>query len=168
MISDGDAGLITAAAANAGNWGIRLMGKAMDFTVGKIQNKVSKWDLSLNVDSFGATPLTNAQAATVGTGTTNQIAELEWFLSGNMGELFRMGEPNIFTATKMVVDGVTYDMIAVQYEEGRKDSLGYVNSPQVLTLAIPNTTPDWATGPENITDVLEVLVYGAVNGKLEL
>ena len=61
---------------------------------------------------------------------------------------------------------MSYDVIDIEFEDGRTDSLGYVNSPKKVTLAIPNATPDWATTgfADDVTDVLEVLVFGATTG----
>jgi len=74
-----------------------------------------------------------------------------------------MGEPNIFGYTSMASD-ITYRTITIEFQDGRTDSMGYVNTPKVVTLAIPSATvPNYAvTGTaDDITDVLEVLLYGA-------
>lgn len=157
---------ITAADAAAANFGIKLTGLEQPFTVGKVHYKKVRWSTTLSTDSFGATTLTNSTSASEGVGQYEQIASLEWFINGNNGEFFRMGEPNIFNYTSMVSD-ITYRTITIEFQDGRTDSMGYVNTPKVVTLAIPSATvPDYAvTGTaDDITDVLEVLLYGATTG----
>jgi len=159
---------ITAAQAAAGTWGLKLTGVAQPFSKGKLKYKKVRWTTSLSTDGFGATAITKSATASEGIGTYEQIAELEWFVSGNNGEIFRMGEPNIYAQTSLVAN-TGYDLIDVEFEDGRKDSLGYVNTPKRVTLAVPSTTPDWATSlADDITDVLEVLLYGAVGGELAI
>jgi len=163
-VTDANASFITAANAALGNWGIKMTGVAQSFVVGKKHYYKMRWTTSLDASSFGTTVITNSVSANEGAGVYEQIAELEWFVNGNNSEFFRMGEPNIFPLTSMVANE-PYDLISIEFEDGRKDSLGYVNSPKVVTLAIPNATPDWATSLTNeITDVLEVLVFGATTG----
>jgi len=159
---------VTAAQAAAGTWGLKLTGVAQPFSKGKLKYKKVRWTTSLSTDGFGATAITKSATASEGIGTYEQIAELEWFVSGNNGEIFRMGEPNIYAQTSLVAN-TGYDLIDVEFEDGRKDSLGYVNTPKRVTLAVPSTTPDWATSlADDITDVLEVLLYGAVGGELAI
>lgn len=165
-VADASVGFITAANAALGNWGIKMTGIEQPFTVGKIHYKKVRWNVTLSTDSFGATTLTNTTSASEGVGQYEQIASLEWFINGNNGEFFRMGEPNIFGYTSMASD-ITYRTITIEFQDGRTDSMGYVNTPKVVTLAIPSATvPDYAvTGTaDDITDVLEVLLYGATTG----
>lgn len=157
---------ITGALAAVANFGIKMTGIEQPFTVGKIHYKKVRWNVTLSTDSFGATTLTNSTSASEGVGQYEQIASLEWFINGNNGEFFRMGEPNIFGYTSMASD-ITYRTITIEFQDGRTDSMGYVNTPKVVTLAIPSATvPDYAvTGTaDDITDVLEVLLYGATTG----
>ena len=164
-VADASVGFITAANAALGNWGIKMTGVAQPFVVGKKHYYKMRWTTTLDSASFGATVITNSVSSNEGTGVYEQIAELEWFVNGNNSEFFRMGEPNIFPLNSMVANE-PYDVIDIEFEDGRTDSLGYVNSPKKVTLAIPNATPDWATTgfADDVTDVLEVLVFGATTG----
>ena len=169
-IAIGSTEYITAALVAAGDMGIKMTGIAQPFTVGKVHYKKVRWTLGLSADSFGATTVTHSVIPTEGAGQYEQIASLEWFITGNNGEFFRMGEPNIFPFTSMV-SNITYRTITVDFQDGRTDSLGYVNTPKVVTLAIPSATvPDYAIAgtADDITDVLEVLLYGAAGGELAM
>lgn len=156
--------VLTAAEGAAANWGIELAGQDLDWKLGKINDRLVKWDLKLDSDAFGATTLTNSAVATLGTGTYNQVADLEWWAMGNNGEAFRKGEPNIYSYTPMAASGSTYDIITIEMEKGRNDSLGYVNSPQVIHLAIPTggTAGGWtlSTVSNATPDVIEDLLDG--------
>lgn len=156
---------ITAALGAAGNWGVSLTGLTLDFTVGKINDKQASWKLSLDSDSFGATNLVNSASADPGTGTYRQVAELEYFANGNNGEAFRNEGRNNFPFTGNADSNETYDVIEIELERGRTDSLGYVNSPQVVSLFIDSgkdTSGHYslAATTDDITDMLEDLLDG--------
>jgi len=155
---------ITAVLAAAADFGVRITGIAQPFSVGKLHVGANSWKLTLK--DFGTSTVTSLASANVGTGTENQVSELEWFCQGNEGDYFRMGEPYIISP-RSDVSG-TYDLIHIATSELTRNSIvsGPVN--MQMTLAIPSTTPDYAaTGTANdITDVLEVLIYGATNGNL--
>lgn len=168
-IADASVGFITAANAAAGNWGIKMTGVELGFTVGKLSYRKMRWVTTLNTDAFGATPITKSATATLGSGVYEQIAELEWFVNGNNGEFLRMGEPNLFSRVSLVADE-PYDLITINFYDERVDTLNHVTSPKVVTLAIPNATPGYAVSgtTDDITDVLEVLLYGAAGGELAI
>lgn len=147
-------------------WGIKLTGLSLAFNVGKFHNAKSSWDTTL--DGFGVTPFNRTQFATFGVGTERSVKELEWFAKGFEGEYFRMGEPNLFAQTYQA-SGI-YDLITLEVQELWKESMttGPIN--QTYILAIPQTTPNYAvTGTaDDITDVLEVLCFGSVNGNFTI
>lgn len=155
---------ITIAEAAAANWGVCLTGQDLDFKLGKINDKIMKWNLSLDADAFGVTTLTHSAVAALGTGTYRQVAQLEWFLNGNNGELYRKGEPNVFGYTQMAGASTTYDIITIELSKGRTDSLVATNNPQVIYIAIPSTTggDEWYANAstDDTTDVLEDLLDG--------
>jgi len=84
----------TAANVAAGNVGIKIEGVPQPFVVGKVVYELIDWRISL-VDC-GDSEVTYAQAATQGVGVGKRVAELEWFATGNFGEHYRVGEPNLF------------------------------------------------------------------------
>jgi len=161
-------GLTVSSATPAGTeaWGLRLTGVQLPFTVGKFHNAKSSWDLTLQ--GFGTTTYAHVQGPSFGNGTERQVKELEWFAKGFEGEYFRMGEPNVFTQTYQASG--TYDLITLETEELYMDSITTGPIRQTIILAIPSTTPNYAvTGTaDDITDVLEVLVFGSVNGNFTI
>ena len=165
VIVNAAAELIPSASGLAAEWGVSLAGLDLIFVNGKIEDTQAVWDVSLDADSFGVTPLVNSVRATPGTGTYKQVAELEWFANGNNGEAFRNEARNNFPFTGNALAAETYDVIEIALERGRKDSLGYVNSPQVISLFIDSgkdTSGHYALAAttDDITDSLEDLLAG--------
>jgi hypothetical protein len=165
--------VIPAATAATANFGIKLVGQPLDFQVGKIQYKKSMWTSVQK--GFGSTPFLQAAGGTVGSGTYEQVAELEWFTQGNEGEIYRMGEPAIHSATirrdaDPNVAGGGYALINIEFESVHVVGFQPEHAPKLITLAIPATTPAYADAatPDDITDVLEVLAFGSTNGSLAL
>jgi len=173
-VEDESAELILSAAAVAAEFGIKMTGVPADFKLGKIKEKIVRWEIGLDTsEGFGVTPITLAQAASRGTGTVNQVAEIEWFMFGNEGERYRMGEPNIFdprSLTDASVAGGGYDLITIQYVDDSVVGFQANVSKKQILLATPATAPNYAvTGTsDDITDVLEVLVFGSAGGQLAL
>jgi len=157
---------ITEAQADAADAGVRLTGFTPNFVVGKFRHRVYRWVNTLK--DFGTTTVSELQTANLGTGSENQIAELEWFTQGNEGDFVRMGEPTIFPARRDA--NTNYDLLHISTEQIATTSVVSGPIKMEMTLAIPVATPDYADGgtADDITDVLEVLIFGAVNGNLTL
>jgi hypothetical protein len=156
---------IAKATGDAANWGVSLTGQTLAFTVGKINDKQVRWDLQLDSESFTTTTLLNSASPNPGTGTYRQVAELEYFCNGNNGEIYRNEGRNNFPFTGNAESAETYDVIEIELERGRTDSLGYVNSPQVISLFIDSgkdTSGHYALAAttDDITDMLEDLLDG--------
>ena len=157
----GDATVITAALGAAGDWGVALTGAALGFVTGKENYEVARWESQM-VDFGNTTDNRGTTAATPGSGVINQMKQLEWFVRGNDGETGRESFSTTHSPVQVVSDAVTgggYDMIRLTFDN--KDNVGFQvnNSPGVLTLISPATTPNYAlnaTG-DDITDVLETL-----------
>ncbi|MFT7118792.1 MAG: hypothetical protein ACI9LF_001174 [Flavobacteriales bacterium] len=163
---------ITNAAALAAEWGIKLTGRALDYKLGKIKYKVSRFETQVDTtEGFNLTPITATVKATPGTGTVEQIQELEWFTQGHEGEFFRMGEPNIFDSRKDGTSAAGYDLIDIMFANNEVLGLGsLVSSSKHVTIATPETTPNYALNAttDDITDVLEVLCAGSADASLSL
>ena len=165
VVAVGDADVITAANAAAAAVGIVVEGVALDWSLGKIDYRKADWELTLQ--DCGTTAVTNLAVAYAGSGEYEQIAEKEWFTKGNLGETFRMGEPNIFAADLDVVD-TNYDLLTFAFK-GKEDSgLTKRDTRKVYSLAIDNTTPVFAQPSGNgLTLVLEA-VLGLTTNSLNL
>lgn len=153
-------------AASAGDWGIKLLGVALPFTTGKIHYDKARWKTT--IENFGVTTITNSQGASTGSGYEQEVKELEFFLQGNEGDFYRVGEPNIYPRRTLVSGN--YDIIHLEYEEAYTGSMVMGPIKKVFTLAIPQTAPNYAIAAtaDDITDVLEVLVFGTANGNLSI
>ena len=163
-IVDSSLKVIVAASAATVACGIKLTGLTMDWTNGKITNKLSRWALSLDADSFGATTVTNSTTPSFGTGSYRQVAELEWFANGNNGDIYRNEAKNSFDFTPMSSSAETYDCIEIELDKGRSGIIATSN-PQVITLFIDSgkdTSGHYALAAttDDITDMLEDLLAG--------
>lgn len=125
-------------------------------------------------EEFGSTVVGNSASASEGTGTYEQVAELENFLQGFRGEQYEMGEPNLFDSSALrlatsTVTGGGYDLITFEHSNTHTNFQNNVAKKEVI-LAVPATAPNFAvTGAsDDITDILEVLAFGSANGNLAM
>lgn len=157
--------VIVAATAATADCGIVLTGLDATHVVGKLHNDLQPTDFQVTLEGFGVTPQVST-AANPGTGTEKQVKELEFFAQGNEGDIYRMGEPNVF-AQRAEASG-NYDLLHIVVQENYTGSI--VSGPihKQYTLALPETAPNYAvTGTaDDITDVLEVLAFGSATGAL--
>tara|TARA_R110000824_G_C15136812_1_gene669595 strand:+ start:30 stop:1295 length:1266 start_codon:yes stop_codon:yes gene_type:complete len=82
----------TAATVEAGNMGIRIMGKPQKFSVGLHTDTMVTFDVAL--DGWGDTTALATTASSKGVGHAREVAELEWFAHGAVGAPYRQGVPN--------------------------------------------------------------------------
>ena len=83
----------TAATVEAGNMGIRIMGKPQKWSVGLHKDTVVAFDVTL--DGWGDTTAVADTALAKGSGYYREVAELEWFGVGASGAPYRHGSvPN--------------------------------------------------------------------------
>lgn len=163
---------ITAAQMTTANCGIKMVGQALSFKAGKFNDEVAQWDTQL-VGFEDTTQTFKSTAATRGTGTVNQLKQMEWFFQGNEGETFRENFSTTFAArtnADSAVAGGGYNLITLQFETKNVVAFEQPVSPQSIVLALPATAPNYAvTGTaDDITDVLEVLAFGSANGDLAI
>lgn len=163
---------ITAAQMATANCGIKLLGQALSFTTGKFNDEVAMWETQL-VDFEDTTETFKSTAATRGTGTVNQVKQMEWFYQKNEGESF--AEPFSTTFAKRTnadsaVGGGGYDLLTLQFETKNVVAFEQPVSPQSIVLALPATAPNYAVAgtADDITDVLEVLAFGSATGALAI
>jgi|TARA_R110000787_G_scaffold40193_4_gene100166 hypothetical protein len=157
------------AAGIAAEWGVRLTGLALPYSVGKINFAVTGWVTTL--ENMGASSLLSA-GAVPGTGNTNQVKDMEFFVQGNEGDYMRMGEPSLYPSRKEVLTGVNYHSIDFSTEEIYTGSIIAGPTRKAFTVVLPaadatDTSAVYAltATTDDITDVLEVLVFGAAGGE---
>jgi hypothetical protein len=163
---------ITAAQMATANCGIKMVGQALSFTPGKFNDEVAMWETQL-VDFEDTTETFKSTAATRGTGTVNQVKQMEWFFQKNEGEPYANSFSDTFakrTNADSAVGGGGYDLLTLQFETKNVVAFEQPVSPQSIVLALPATAPNYAvTGTaDDITDVLEVLAFGSATGALAI
>jgi hypothetical protein len=165
---------ITAALGAAANWGIVLTGQPLPWSISK--KKYAKVRLSVQPNSsFGSTIMSTITNAYEGTGTYEQVAELENFLQGFKGEQYEMGQPYLFDdATNLrlassAVTGGGYDLLTFTHSSTVSNFSTDIANKEVV-LAVPATAPNFAvTGAaDDTTDVLEVLCFGTAGGEFAM
>lgn len=135
------------------DWGIKFTGLARGFTVGKQSGINNIVRFIIGLDNFGTTSVTYDTAAAEGTGTYNQIAELEWFIQGNEGNEYRRDFMHT-TARADATVGSTYDTLSIGYVDDDEAGLAMLQrSPKQLILAF--ATGFATTEPPDI--VIEVM-----------
>jgi hypothetical protein len=101
-----------AAVTNAGtDYGISLTGQPLDFVLGDF--KYNKMSFDIQLSGFGTTPTTTPTVADKGSGTYEEVAELEWFANGEDGAINRVWHPAP-AGTSDATSGVTYDVLAIE------------------------------------------------------
>ncbi len=152
--------------ALTGSFGIKLTGLPQGYRVGKLDQDLQPLIFNVTLESAGSTTLVTPTQAIAGNGTEKQVKALEFFCQGNEGNILRAGEP--LTFDRRAEASGNYDMIDIYTEEIYTGSITSGPIKKHYTLAIPQSTPNYAlTGTaDDITDVLEVLCFGSVNGNL--
>ena len=131
-----DIEVIPSATGIAASWGVKLLGVANKFSTGKCAYWIPNWELTLA--DFGTTVVTNSVAAYQGLGTYEQIAELEFFLQGHEGPVFR-SEPYApgRVSRADATSGIFYDVMKIGWFHDMTTDLGSKNqSRKWLTLAM--------------------------------
>ena len=141
---------ITEALADAANFGLKFTGKALTFTLGKFKFDKVKFDLKLQ--NFGTTAVTKSQNSLKGSGTYEEVAELEWMAVGFDGNLDKIGDTSIAPKAD-ATSGAVYDVIGITYydaSEPYNTISGAKASPQSLLIAMVD-------GAAQSTNLLAVL-----------
>ncbi len=118
------------------NYGLRLTGKALVFTFGKF--KFSKVMFDTLLGNFGTTVLTKTQGALKGSGTYEEVAELEYMAVGFDGNIDKIGDTFIAAKTD-ATSGTNYDIIAIMYSDASENNntiSGAKSAPQVEFIAM--------------------------------
>lgn len=115
VVAGASAEYIAAANAASAAAGVKLTALPLtdDFQAGVIRYDITEFTIELK-DDFGSTTLSELSAPSVGSGTYWEIAQNQWFLKGNRGEPWRVGN----YPKNVVLDatsGKTYDQIAFNY-----------------------------------------------------
>jgi len=156
-----DCQIITAALGAAADWGVDLQGQPLEFQIGKLFYKKARWESSLK--DFGTTNSAREADALDGRGVGQEMAQMEWFLDGNEGETYRMGEPAIYPFTGTINAALLYTTYSISFQD--VSLVGFENniSPKLLQIAIPSTITgasspvNAVTGGDSLTSVLNAI-----------
>ena len=154
---------VTAANVTAGNMGIKMTGLPLKFKRGVFA--FTKVRFAITLADFGATTMTDSQAASEGNGTWQRSEELEWFASeGAHGKIERIGTPPP-ESKKDVVQGNGYSTLYLSFSD--KSASGIQGTPEskietiilldkgVVTAGTPAGFGGQVTG--GVTDIVDVL-----------
>lgn len=116
--------VIAAATAAGADCGVKL--SALDlqtyFEPGIVKQSTLTYDVTLGED-FGATPYTKLTAGSPGAGSYQEVAHNEWFLKGNRGETWRVG--NYPKQVKLnAVSTLTYNAVVLNFAEKTANTIG--------------------------------------------
>ena len=140
----------------AADLGLRMTGIARPFEPGKFRYSKVEFEIGLDgPESFGGTGITLSQAMSLGSGTYEQIAELEWELEGNRGSEY-MGDFMQPTPKADADATATYDQVAMTYY-GDHSTSGVGATPRrnkQLILALATGFSD-NEAPDIVVDVLD-------------
>lgn len=170
-VASGGITVIPAALGVAADWGVRMLGQDLSFSVGKFNYEVARWETGL--ENFGSSTFAST-GATKGNGEAEEVMQLEWFLKGSQGgEIYRVGEPNIFPGVyeaSLAVAGGGYDIINIEYVQSELVAFSNELSPKLITIAVPATAPLYAVAAttDDITDMLEEIAVLAGLGTVAL
>ncbi len=126
---------ILAATAATAPFGIKFTGKAQTFTVGKFKYVKVKFDITTS--NFLNTTLTLSQESTRGSGTGQEVAELEFMSVGFDGAIDKFWD-SAPTGRADAVSTSNYDIITIEYMVNSSVEVVSGNKParQLLILAI--------------------------------
>ena len=106
--------VIPSATGLAAQWGIKCTGVAQtNFKAGVFNYVVPSF--KIEPQNCGTTTVTYSTAASKGSGTYGQVAELEWFAQGNLGLRWRVDTPPVTLHTQ-ASSSSTYETIAIKYK----------------------------------------------------
>lgn len=126
-------------AASLGNFGIKIVGQANPFQVGKWKYFVTEFEIQLQ--DCGTTTVTYDTAAVQGVNYGAQIQEEQYLLQGNWGNKYRADE----WAPSFINDAVattTYQTANIRYRLDGGEQLGFrVTSPAEVMIAFASQSP---------------------------
>lgn len=107
--------VLPAADMASANLGIKLTGIARTFSLPKYRYSKVRFHVGLDsAESFASTAVNYSQNAKLGFGTYEQIAQLEWDLLGNEGNIYR-GDFLFSAARSDASSTAAYDTISINY-----------------------------------------------------
>lgn len=144
---------IAASEVAAANFGIRVTAVAQPFRAGFLQFRPI--DFYHNLYNFGTTTVTELSVASKGQGDGREVAEIEWFVEGNDGELNRVGPNNYLYQSDFVAEpGSTYHAVTLHYRQ-RDEANALINpeSPRSIVIFIKEAIGTFTEVNKLIADI---------------
>ena len=138
--------VIPAADAATADAGVLLTALATtaDFQPGVIRYDFTEFEIELGT-GCGATTQSSITSPSLGSGTYYEVAQNEWFLKGNRGEAWRVGNYPKEVALE-ATPGKTYNQISINYVNGAAKTIDRtVNSYGTVMVAIEVGTNAYAS-----------------------
>lgn len=137
-IDEGDAEYISASDAESAAAGVKLEALPLtkDFDPGVIRYDFTEFHVELK-DDFGSTDITEGTKPSLGAGTYWEVAQNEWFLKGNRGEPWRVGNYPKNPVLEADPDE-NYDQITIAYTDSNARTIDRtVKSYGNVMIAVP-------------------------------
>ena len=149
-----DVEVIPAATATnvATHWGIVLESAQVKFVPGLFKFQNITFEVSLT--NFGITPVTTLTKAFKGSGTYEEVAEIEWELRGNRGEGYKVASFPV-SQNLNAISTKNYDMISLDFENDNARTLdGKATSFHSLVIATEDESS--STIHTDLKDILNI------------
>ncbi len=165
---------VTSTAAGSADWGIRIEERPQDkfLPEGKLSYVRNSWvtltrDGAFSNDGFKETPITKSKASSYGSGTYEQVAELEWFLWGQESDHLRSDERHRNDWRAEAVEDKLYGLINFKFNGVENGYLHTMTSHEHYTVAVPlASVPAWYSDVADILETLLGLTANTISGEI--
>lgn len=151
--------LVTAAAASAGDMGLKFTGISGSAVVGKFLPSVIRFEVTLTSKNWIDTAVTYSVGATVGNNTAEIIAAEEFITQGNQGDHLRYGRDTF--APKAEAEAIPYNSYHITFV----DDSEFVNSRKQIMIAYPDGASNdvWSKATDGLQAVLNAFCSTSVS-----
>jgi hypothetical protein len=156
---------MTSAIGLAGNFGVKITGVAKSYSPGKFRYYKNRFKVLLTSD-FGTTTVTYITGANEGSGTTEQIQDLEWLFQG--GNIYRVSVPPFVERANAVTylaagSGTGWSQVVVDYFDQSPGGVGVTEQSRKSVIVGAVTTTNGSAGGIGtnmegaVTSIMDVL-----------
>jgi len=133
-------------------WGIKFTGKEKKFDSGNLKFRYDVSDFNIFTTNFDNTTRTYAQSANIGTGTWEEVCQLEWEVQDYEGQTSHTDYLSP-SRKRYFETGKNYDILVLRAYDNREEQItGTPKSPFTVFVAIPTgCTQGDAAGSSTVT-----------------